>query len=147
MSRKFYLGMNYNGGGIELAKKLAPQLEILTGDQCTSRWHHSEAHEHKEFRKTISYTDIADVARADYVIIAALTGTSRGAHFEMGLAVGLDKPVYLYRPEGIDGTAFDECTLPWKTEWIVAIEKLLIEARWQRAESNPEPAPKESTKE
>jgi nucleoside 2-deoxyribosyltransferase len=122
--KKFYLGMNYNGGGIEIAKKLAPRLESLTGHQCTSRWHHSEAHEHREFRLTIATTDLADIARADYVILAPLTETSRGCHVELGLALGLDKPVYLYRPDGINGTGFDSLCLPWKPEWIEVLKEL-----------------------
>ncbi|GEM_PF-3927091 len=120
---KFYLGMNYNGGGIQVAKLLAPELEKLTGDQCTSRWHHSEAHEHHEFRLTIATTDLADIARADYVILGAFTGTSRGLHVEMGLALGLDKPVYLYRPNRIDGVGFDVLCLKWKPEWIQALTR------------------------
>lgn len=129
---RFYLGMNYNGGGIQVAKKLIPELEKLTGHQCTSRWVWSEAHESKDFRLTIGCTDLSDIARADYVILAPLTETSRGAHVEMGLAIGLDKPVYLYRPDHIDGTGFDSLCLKWKTEWIVALEKLLIEAKYAK---------------
>jgi nucleoside 2-deoxyribosyltransferase len=122
---KFYLAMNYSNGGIQTAKKLAPELEKLTGDQCTSRWHHSEAHEHHEFRKTIACTDVSDVARADYVIVAPLTETSRGSHVEMGLALGLDKPVYLYRPEGMSGTGFDSLCNDWKPEWVQALKNVI----------------------
>jgi nucleoside 2-deoxyribosyltransferase len=118
--------MNYNGGGIELAKKLIPELERLTGHQCTSRWVWSEAHEGHEFRKTIAVTDIQDVARADYVILAPLTGTARGCHVEMGLALAGDKPCYLYRPKEFDGTGFDSVCLPWKPEWIAALEDVTM---------------------
>ena len=130
--KRFYLGMNYNGGGIEVAKRLIPELEGLTGHQCTSRWVWSEAHESKEFRLTIASTDVSDIARADYVILAPLTGTARGCHVEMGLAIGLDKPCYLYRPEQFDGTGFDSLCLPWKVDWRVAIEKLLIDFKVQK---------------
>jgi len=123
---KFYLAMNYSDGGIEIAKKLAPELEKLTGDQCTSRWHHSEAHEPPEFRKTVACTDVADIARADYVIIAPLTKTSRGSHVEMGLALGLDKPVYLYRPDGIKGTGFDALCNDWKPEWVNVLKEIIV---------------------
>lgn len=123
---KFYLGMNYNGGGIQVAKKLIPRLEELTGDQCTSRWVWSEAHERRDFRLTIASTDLADIARADYVVLAPLTETSRGCHVEMGLAIGLDKPTYLYRPTRMDGVGFDVLCKPWKPEWIAAIEQLTI---------------------
>lgn len=116
--------MNYNGGGIEIAKMLAPELEALTGDQCTSRWHHSEAHKHREFRLTIASTDLSDIARADYVILGPLTGTARGVHVELGLAIGLDKPVYLYRPAGIEGTGFDSLCIPWRDEWIAVLIKI-----------------------
>ena len=126
---KFYLGMNYNGGGIEIGKRLAPELERLTSDQCTSRWLHSEIHERKEFRLTIALTDLSDIARADYVILAPLTQTARGCHVEMGLAIGLDKPVYLYRPDAMDGVGFDSVCLRWKDEWIAELEKLLRETK------------------
>jgi nucleoside 2-deoxyribosyltransferase len=116
--------MNYHDGGIDLAKKLAPELEKLTGDNCTSRWHHSEAHEKAEFRRTIATTDLADIARAHYVILAPLSKTARGLHVEMGLALGLDKPVYLYRPDSVDGVGFDALCMPWKPEWIKALEAI-----------------------
>ena len=121
--------MNYCNGGIQIAKKLAPELEKLTSDRCTSRWHHSEAHKHIMFRKTIVCTDVADIARADYVIIAPLTKTSRGSHVEMGLALGLDKPVYLYRPDGIDGTGFDALCNDWKPEWVEALKNIQKEMK------------------
>lgn len=124
---RFYLGMNYNGGGIQIAKQLAPELERLTGHQCTSRWIWSEAHESKDFRLTIATTDLADIARADYVILAPLTETSRGCHVELGLALGLDKPVYLYRPDGIDGTGFDSLCKRWPLDWGVALKRILGE--------------------
>ena len=127
--KRFYLGMNYNGGGIEIAKKLIPQLELMTGHQCTSRWVWSEAHESHEFRLTIATTDIIDISRSDYVLLAPLTGTARGMHFEMGLAIGVDKPVYLYRPKEIDGTGFDSVCLPWKDEWKLVIEYLLAKSQ------------------
>lgn len=122
MNKHFYLGMNYNGGGIEIAKRLIPELEKLTGDTCTSRWVFSEAHEHHEFRLTIAATDLSDIARSDYLILAPLTKTARGCHVEMGLGLGLDKPVYLYRPDSIDGVGFDSLCLPWKDEWRAAIQ-------------------------
>lgn len=117
--------MNYNGGGIQTAKKLIPELEKMTGHQCTSRWVWSEAHESHEFIMTIGVTDIIDVSRADYVLLAPLTGTARGCHVEMGLALGLDKPTYLYRPKGADSVGFDGLCKPWKPEWIDAIERLI----------------------
>jgi nucleoside 2-deoxyribosyltransferase len=125
--------MNYSNGGIKVAKKLAPKLELLTGDQCTSRWHHSEEHEYKEFRKTIACTDVSDVARADYVICCPLTETSRGSHVEMGLGLGLDKPVYLYRPEGMDGTGFDSLCNEWKPEWIKALQETIAEISGEKS--------------
>lgn len=127
--RLFYLGMNYNGGGIEIAKKLIPELERLTGHQCTSRWAWSEAHEGKEYRITIAATDLADIARSDYVLLAPLTGTARGCHVEMGLAIALDKPTYLYRPQEHDGVGFDALCKPWESPWIAAIEKLIRESK------------------
>lgn len=123
--KKFYLGMNYNGGGLAIAKRLIPELEKLTGDVCTSRWAFSEAHEHHEFRLTIASTDLADIARSDYVLLAPLTETARGVHVEMGLSIGLDRPVYIYRPESVDGVGFDALCLPWKSEWAAALEALI----------------------
>ncbi|HEV2120602.1 MAG TPA: hypothetical protein VGS11_10950 [Candidatus Bathyarchaeia archaeon] len=127
---RFYLGMNFNGGGIEIAKKLIPMLEELTGDQCTSRWVWSEAHKSQEFRLTIAITDLVDISRADYVLLAPLTETSRGAHVEQGFAFGQDKPVYLYRPKEINGTGFDSLCKPWKDEWIQALEEILGESKY-----------------
>lgn len=123
---KFYLGMNFNGlGGCDFAKELAREIEKLTGDKCISRWHHSEAHESQEFKLTIAITDIIDITQSDYVLLAPLTKTARGTHVEMGLALALDKPVYLYRPKGIDGTGFDSVCKNWKQSWIEALERLL----------------------
>jgi hypothetical protein len=126
---KFYFGMNYNGEpmGITIAKKLIPELVALTGHSCTSRWPWSEAHEQKEFRLTIAVTDALDIARADYVILGPLTGTSRGVHVEQGIALGLDKPVYLYRPDKFDGTGFDAICLPWKENWKNALFRILAD--------------------
>lgn len=125
--RKFYPGMNYNGGGIQIAKRLIPKLEEATGCQCTSRWVWSEAHEHKDFRLTIAATDLSDIARADFLIVAPLTGTSRGVHVEIGLGIALDKPVFLYRPKEFDGTGFDSLCLPWRKDWVDALERILAE--------------------
>lgn len=121
---KFYLAMSYSNGGIDVAKRLAPELEKMTGDKCTSRWHHSEAHEHHEFRRTIACTDVADVAQADYVIAAPLNKASKGTHVEIGLALGLDKPVYLFRPKENDGCGFDTLCNEWKPEWIQALKDI-----------------------
>lgn len=126
---KFYLGMNYNGGGIEIARQLAPMLELMTGDKCVSRWFHSEAHKHGEFRRTIACSDVADIAQSDYVVLAPLSRTSRGTHVEMGLALGLDKPVYLYRPDGIDGVGFDALCIPWRPDWIAVLDELIAHAK------------------
>lgn len=123
--KRFYLGMNFNGGGIEIAKQLMPQLEIITKHQCTSRWIWSEAHESQEYRRTIAVTDLADIARSDYVILAPLTNTARGCHVELGLALALDKPVYLYRPKNQDGVGFDVLCNKWEDSWIKAIEGLI----------------------
>ena len=117
--------MNYRNGGIQIAKRLKPELEKLTGDECVSRWIFSEAHESQEFHLTIAATDLADIARSDYVILAPLSGTSRGVHVEMGLAIALDKPCYLFRPEAYEGVGFDVLCLPWKLEWREALDKIL----------------------
>ena len=126
---RFYLGMNYNGGGISVAKRLIPELVKLTGHECTSRWVWSEAHEGKEYLLTIAATDLVDIACSDYVLLAPLTGTARGCHVEMGLALGLDKPVYLYRPRDVEGVGFDSLCLQWKFEWKEALERIISEEK------------------
>lgn len=125
--KHFYLGMNYNNGGLEIAKRLIPELERLTGHHCTSRWVWSKVPVSDEFRLTIATTDLADIARADYVVLAPLTGTARGCHVEMGLAIGLDKPVYLYRPDSVDGVEFDVLCKAWPQAWVEAIQRILSE--------------------
>lgn len=121
MDAGFYLGMNYNDGGIYVARRLIPRLEVLLDQPCTSRWVYSEAHESPAYRLTIATTDLADIARSRIVLLAPLTKTSRGLHVEMGLALALDKPVFLHRPDGIEGVGFDSLCLPWRPEWIEAL--------------------------
>lgn len=55
----------------------------------------------------------------------------------MGLALGLDKPVYLYRPKGMDGVGFDSLCKKWPPEWIAALEFILNEAQ-ATAQKSPE---------
>jgi nucleoside 2-deoxyribosyltransferase len=135
---RFYLGMNYNGGGIQVAKKLIPELEARTGHQCTSRWVWSEAHEGHDFRLTIAATDLADIARANYVILARLTKTARGCCCEEGMAIALDKPVYLYLAPDVEPIGFDSLCQPWKEEWLTRLNTVLSEIA--EAQAAPEPS-------
>lgn len=45
----------------------------------------------------------------------------------MGLAIGLDKPVYLYRPGSVDGVEFDVLCKAWPQAWVEAIQRILSE--------------------
>lgn len=122
---KFYLGMNYNNNGIQIAKEFAQYIENTTGDKCISRWHNSKAHQSQENHLTIALTDALDIAQADYVILCPLTPTSRGTHVEQGLALALDKPTYLYRPPHIEGTAFDSLCKPLTKMQIVQLNMII----------------------
>lgn len=123
----FYLGMNYHEGGGAIARLLIPRLEAATGDRCTARWPYSPSHRLQGIRASIALTDVQDVARSDYVILAPLTKTSRGCHVEMGIAFGLDKPCYLHRPDGLEGTAFDALCLPMPAAWKALIDQAIAE--------------------
>lgn len=134
----FYLGMNYHAKGAPIARLLIPKLEAATGDRCTARWPYSPSHRLQGIRASIALTDVQDVARSDYVILAPLTMTARGCHVEMGLAFGLDKPCYLYRPDGVEGTAFDALCLPMPGGWRVLIEEAIREGiRGKGNDSDP----------
>ena len=129
----FFLGMNYHDGGAAIARKLIPKMEEVTGDQCTARWPFSPSHALQGIRASIALTDALDVARSNYVVLVPLSRTARGLHVEMGLAFGLDKPCYLFRPDvqvvdgepvtiRIEGTAYDAFCLQMPPEWIKVIE-------------------------
>lgn len=127
---KFYLATNFNikgkGDGQALARKLVAVFEDLTGDHCTAQWPFSEWHSKPGMGKTISVTDIMDLASADYLIAIPITGTARGCHVEIGLALGRDKPVYLYRPSPKSSpTGFDEMCHEFPENWKVAVNPLL----------------------
>lgn len=124
----FYLGMNYHDNGATIARLLIPKIEAATGDRCTSRWPYSPSHRLQGIRASIALTDVQDVARADYIVLVPLTRTARGCHVEMGLAFGLDKPCYLYRPDDLEGTAFDALCLPMPPSWTVLIDEAIREA-------------------
>lgn len=129
---KFYLGGSYNlpgapGLGANLARRLVPVLERHLSARCVSRWMFSGHHEGQndpEFKtgQAISVCDLLDLSKADAALLLMLTGTSRGAHVEMGAAFALDIPVFLYRPQG-DGSAFDNLCSPFPESW----HKLLYE--------------------
>jgi nucleoside 2-deoxyribosyltransferase len=125
--RTFYLASSFHlpsaqNGGQTLARALVLALEKVTGDRCTSRWIFVAYHSEGWFAKQAAVADMIDLARADYVIVVPQTKTSRGTHVEMGLALALDKPTYLWRPPGIEGVAFDQLCLELPEEWRATIE-------------------------
>lgn len=138
--KHFYVGMNYHDGGAAIARSLIKRLEQETGDRCTSRWPYSKSHVLQGIRASIALTDMLDLAQADYVILVPLTGTARGVHVEMGAAYGLDKPVYLFRPDGLEGTAFDAFCLPMPTPWLNAIETEMALHRMRNQPPEDDPA-------
>ena len=120
--KKFYLGMNRNsksrsedGHGAIVAVRVMRALEKATGAVCTARWPWSE-------HENIGLTCLFDIARADFVILAPLNDTARGTHVEMGAALALDKPTYLYPSSHRDPTHFDRLCLPLPETWRQAIE-------------------------
>jgi len=129
----FYFGSAYNlpnepGGGARKARSIINLLERITDWHCTSRWPWSPFHGVGEIRTnvgptplTIATTDLVDIGRADVVILLANTGTCRGMHVELGVALALDKPVFLHRHG--EGTAFDSLTKPWEKVWEVSLEE------------------------
>jgi len=131
--RTFYLGTNYNidgGPRIDVAKALIAVLEKVTGWRCTSRWPWSAHHGGQAIGSTraiMAATDLSDIRGADAVLIIPLNGTARGAHVEMGAAFAWDKPTYLHRPFGGEGTAFDALCTEFPSEWKEAVASVLRE--------------------
>lgn len=113
--KTFYLACSINIPGeplrgVVIARKIAAAIERTMGWRCTSRWFDSRYHYNAELGALpaqAAAVDMADIARADCVVAAPLTPTSRGCHVEIGIALGLDRSVYLYRVKGRDPTAFD----------------------------------------
>lgn len=113
--KAFYLGCSINLpgeklAGIAVARKIAANIEQAMGWRCTARWFSSQYHYNAEegaLPAQAAAVDMADIARADLAVVAPLTPTSRGCHVEIGIALGLDKPVLLYRAKGRNPTAFD----------------------------------------
>lgn len=127
--KTFYWASAYNlpgrpAAGADFAVKAIALVEELTGDKCTAHWPTDQRHGEKWYAKQAAVVDLADVARADYLIFAPLTGTSRGTHVELGYAMALGKPVYGWRPDGIEGTAFDALVTPlkWNVADAIAVE-------------------------
>lgn len=127
----FYLGSNYNIADrprIDVARALIRDLEDVTGWRCTSRWPWSAHHGGQAVGSTraiMAATDLADIRGADAVLIVPLNGTARGCHVEMGAAFAWDKPTYLYRPFGGEGTAFDALCTDFPTDWKQTIVRVL----------------------
>ena len=126
-STTFYFGSNFNLNGeprVDVARALIRVLEDLTGWRCTSRWPWSPHHGGQTFgstREIMALTDLTDLRAADYVILLPLNGTARGCHVELGAALAWDKPTYLWRPFGQDGTSFDSLCVGFPVEWKAAV--------------------------
>jgi len=132
--RTFYLATNINRpgtplGGVLTAERMAEALERVTGARCTSRWiwatHHHRVEGSGPMGTILASTDLIDIARADFVVIVPLTPTSRGAHVELGAALALDKPTFLYSHKDRDPTAFDSLAVPVPPAWREAIESAI----------------------
>ncbi len=127
----FYLGTNYNLNGvprIDVAKALIAALERETGWKCTSRWPWSKHHGGQAVgntRQVMAVTDLCDIVRADAVLILPLNSTARGAHVEQGAALAWDKPTYLLRPFGHEGTSFDSLCSPFPLVWTRTVQEVL----------------------
>lgn len=127
----FYYGSNFNLGGtprVDVARAVIATLERVTGWKCTSRWPWSPHHGGQSFgstREIMALTDLTDIARADNVILLPLNGTARGCHVEMGAALAWDKPTYLWRPNGEEGTSFDSICVEFPQEWKIAVYEVL----------------------
>lgn len=113
----FYFASAYHlpgksGGGAALVAKLIGKIEKATGWKCTSHWPFDWKHGETWFAQKAAETDLKDIRSSDILIFAPTTGTSRGTHVELGYALALGKPIYGWRPKGIEGTAFDSQVLP-----------------------------------
>lgn len=114
---KFYFASAYHlphhdNGGAAFAERVIPLIEAATGDRCTSKWPFDFRHGQTWFARQAAETDLEGIREADYVIFAPTTRTARGTHVELGYALALGKPVYGWRPDGIEGTAFDSFVPP-----------------------------------
>lgn len=131
-AKRFYLGMNYNlpgrpGAGAALARDLIRGLEAITRCRCTSSWPFEEPHSWPGFGRSAAVQDLVDLSLADFMIAVPLTGTSRGTHVEIGAALALGKPVYLYATDGRDPTGFDSLCYELPPGW-----RSVIEATWTK---------------
>ena len=128
----FYLATSFDlpdepEGGLRRGRLIAAALTELLDARCTSRWLHSYVHLLHGFGRTAALTDVVDVAQADVLVAVPQSPTSRGTHVEIGMALALDKPVFLYRVRGRDPTAFDhlclEPTAPMRRVIAAALRK------------------------
>ncbi|HEV2316233.1 MAG TPA: nucleoside 2-deoxyribosyltransferase [Thermoplasmata archaeon] len=126
---RFYLASAYHlpccrNAGADLAKKIETEIALATGWEPTAHWHTDFRHGETWYAGQAAATDLEDIRRADILIFAPLTETSRGTHVELGFALALGKRVLGWRPEHIEGTAFDT-----QTERVPgAIERILVRA-------------------
>ncbi len=109
---RFYLASAYHlpccrNAGADVAKKAEARIAAITGWEPTAHWHTDFRHGETWYAEIAASTDLADIRRADVLIFAPLTGTSRGTHVELGYALALGKRVIGWRPGKIEGTAFD----------------------------------------
>ena len=131
-NRTFYLASSMNlpgaprgGGALPIAHKLVHAIEQATGDRCVSRWMYHKQQNQDPYLDLMAVVNLVDIAQADYVVVVPLTPTSRGVHVEMGMALSMGKPTYIYRPPGLDSLAFDGLCMPPPLSILSAIQTVL----------------------
>lgn len=131
--RTFYLASSINtpdnprgGGSLATAQRLAYFIEGVTGDRCIARWPFHKLQNQDHFLPLMAVVNLEDIAQADYVVVVPLTSSSRGCHVELGMALAMGKPTYLYRPPGQDEVAFDQLCMKPPADMLKAIKEVLF---------------------
>lgn len=112
-------------GAIQVAQRIAAEVQLATGCKVTSHWMHDPMHYARGYGQAAALADLVDIANSDYVVVVPLTKTSRGCHVEYGFAYGLGKPVHIVAPVDRDPTAFDYLALPAPQEIVDAVQRAL----------------------
>lgn len=117
---RFYLASAYHlprrpNAGADLAANIIRAIVDEIGWVSTAHWPFDFRHGETWYAKVAAETDLADIDSASVVLFVPTTATSRGTHVELGYALAREKIVYGWRPDGIEGTAFDTQTQPLPT--------------------------------
>lgn len=92
---RFYVGSSFQNK--ELVRKVVAKLQNL-GWHHTYDWTQNErAHTIMDLKRIGTYEKEA-IENADYVIILLPGG--KGSHVELGMAIALQKQIFLYSPNG-----------------------------------------------